>query len=236
MHSLCAQSQHVPSLAERHERCDEGESLVCFGLGRTAVTAMFLELEDARLNLDRAVTERTGLRGGWGVGVRFGIEIKDWVPLYLGVRHVAPNDDRPYSQLVQACQAEIGGPWMCDPAEDMETKSSGVAAINMETGLQPSVRLVPAWSLSPGVLFGYANQMDNFSRNISACSGCTSEPLNVYVNGSYVAASLRLQWLAFGIAIRYERYLSGDLTDGVAIGFDLGARYKAVALQLPGED
>ena len=59
--------------------------------------------------------------------------------------------------------------------------------------------------------------------------------LSPVAHAKTILQSLRLTWLVFGLSVRYERYLSGDLRDAFAIALDLGARSKAVAVPLPGE-
>lgn len=226
----------VLDLQERQAACNAGASLVCFGLGRTTVTGMFLELEDARLNYDAAVMTRTGLRGGWGFGVRFGIDLWDWIPLHVGVRHASPNDNRGFTEDVISCsQEQPGAPWMCDEEPHAATTTAGAVFTSIETGVEPSFRIAKGLAFSPGLLLGWAETVARYTRSVESCSGCREVALDLHASAPYLAPSLRLTWLAFGLSVRYERYLAGDLRDGIAIGFDLGARYKAVASALPGE-
>lgn len=224
-----------PTLEERQKRCDRGETLMCFGLGRTLITGVFVEIEDARLSYDASVTERTGLRGGWGVGFRGGIDLFDWVPLRLGVRHASPNDDRGFSEQVVRCTQTPGGLPECDDTPHSVSTSTGTALYSGEVGLMPSVRLGRAWALSPGFMLGYTGMFGSYTRSVTECVDCTEVTVPVRARGAYLAPTIKLTWLVFGLSLRYERFLSGDLRDGVAIGFVFGPLYKAVGLPLPGE-
>ncbi|HET7545092.1 MAG TPA: hypothetical protein VFK05_34745 [Polyangiaceae bacterium] len=222
--------------AFRQERCSYGENLICFGLGRTVITGLFVEVEDARLNYRSEVMASTGLRGGWGVCARFGVDLWDWIPLHVGIRHASPNDDRGFSQDVVTCTQEIGSSQqMCDTTPHSAFTTAGGVLASAETGLEPNLRLARGWALSPGLLLGYSGALQQYKRSINDCVDCTDVSLPVDASAGYMAASLRLTWVAFGLALRYERYLGGDLKDGIAIAFDFGARYKAVLLPIPGE-
>ena len=221
--------------ADRQSRCNFGESLECFGLGRTVITGVFIEMEDARLNYRPEVMARTGLSGGWGFGARIGVELWDWIPLYAGIRHASPNDAQAFSQDLVTCTQEVGAQPVCETTPHSETTTAGGVLASVETGLQPSFRLARGWALSPGLLLGYAGSIWDYRRSISDCVDCSSVPLPVAPSAGYLAASLRLSWAFLGLAVRYERYLGGDLKDGIAIALDFGVRYKAIPRPIPGE-
>jgi hypothetical protein len=204
-------------------------------VGRTTITAVFIEVEDARINYEPAVSARTGLNGGWGVGFKLGLALWDWVPLQLGVRHASPNDTRPFSQSVMDCTQELGGVPECDGNWHDVTSSAGAVFVSVETGIEPNFRLARAWALSPGLLLGHAATVSDYERSVSNCPDCEVQPLNVAGSGAYLAPSLRLTWGVLGLALRYERYLAGDLREAIAIGFDFGVRYKSVFSAIPGE-
>jgi hypothetical protein len=223
-------------LRARQVGCDSGGFVNCFGLGRTTVTAVFIEMEDARINYKPAVSTRTGLNGGWGVGFKFGVELWDWIPLQAGIRHASPNDSRPLSQSVMNCTQEVGEAPMCDGNWHDVTSTAGAVFVSVETGIEPNFRLATALALSPGLLIGHAGIAGEYRRSVSNCTDCSVESLEVDGSGAYLAPSLRLTWGVLGLALRYERYLQGDLREAIAIGFDFGLRYKSVFSQIPGEE
>jgi hypothetical protein len=223
------------TIAQRQAACDAGATLICFGLGRTVITGLVLELEDARISYKPAVSTRTGLRAGWGIGFKAGLDFWDWIPLQVGVRHASPNDDQGFSEPVVDCTQEPGAPAMCEPVPHSASTTAGAVFMSIETGVEPSLRLAKALALSPGLFLGYAGTISDYTRSVPDCVGCTEVSLDVNASAPYIAPSLRLTWLVFGLSVRYERYLSGDLRDAFAIALDLGARSKAVAVAFPGE-
>lgn len=222
-------------LLARQSACDLGASLICFGLGRTTLTAFFIELEDARINYKSAVSAQTGLQGGWGFGGKVGLDLWDWIPIHVGARHVSPNDSHAFSQSVMNCSQEPGAPPVCDGNWHDVESSTGAVFLSAETGVEPSFRLARGLALSPGLLLGYAGSVWEFKRRVTDCVDCNVEPLDVHGSAAYLAPSLRLTWGVLGLAFRYERYLGGDLREGIAIAFDFGVRYKAIYKAIPGE-
>ncbi len=230
-----APTEDETNLRMRQSACDYGAALTCFGLGRTTITALFIELEDARINYRPAVSTRTGLHGGWWFGVKFGVDLWDWVPLHVGVRHASPNDSHAFSQSVMNCTQAPGAAPVCDEDWHNVDSSAGAVFLSAETGLEPSCRLARGLALSPALLFGYAGTVWEFKRRVTNCVDCNTEPLDVDGSATYLAPSLRLTWGVLALAFRYERYLGGDLQDAIAIAFDFGVRYKAVYNAIPGE-
>jgi hypothetical protein len=222
-------------LADRQSRCNYGETGACFGLGRTVITGVLLEMEDARLNYRSDVLARTGLSGGWGVGARVGIDLWDWIPLHVGVRHASPNDAQAYSRDLVTCRQTVGGQPMCETTPHPESTTAGGVLASVETGVEPSFRLARGLALSPGLLLGYTGAIDEYRRSINDCVNCAKVSLSVSPGSGYLAPSLRLSWFIFGLAVRYERFFGGDLKDGIAIALDIGARYKAMPKLIPAD-
>jgi len=230
-----ARPRYVPtdSVEGREARCDRGESGVCFGLGRTALSGLLIELEGARINYQPAFTARTGLRGGWGPGAKLGVDLWDWIPIHVGVRGASPNDDRGFSEDVVDCE---GSPPVCQQRPYSAGSDSSAIFLSAETGLEPSIRLARGLAFSPALLFGYAGTVVGYKRKIALCRNCTVVPMDARASAAYIAPSLRFTWYFVGLSLRYERYLAGDLKDCVAIGLDFGLRYKALGSPLPGEE
>jgi hypothetical protein len=129
----------------------------------------------------------------------------------------------------------VGGPPMCETTPHSEFTTAGGVLASVETGVEPSFRLARGWALSPGLLLGYTGAISEYRRSISDCVDCGGISLPVAPSAGYLAPSLRLSWAILGIAVRYERYLGGDLKDGIAIALDIGVRYKAFPKPIPGE-
>lgn len=199
---------------------NRGKGYACFMLGRTTLTGVLVEFEDARLRFRPGVDERTGLAAGWGFGMRAGIDLWDWVPLHAGFRLVSPNDSRGFSESVYTCTQQVGEPEMCSDTPHPENTSTEGVQLTLETGVQPSFQLAPWLALSPGVLVGYA-WLPSLKRSIDDCTDCTVEHPSVSGDAAYVSPSIRLTWICFGLSFRYDRYLGGDFQDAMAIGFDL---------------
>lgn len=189
-------------------------------LGRTTITGILVEFEDARLNFRPGVPARTGLDAGWGFGFRAGIDLWDWVALHAGVRVVSPNDSRSFSESVVTCTQQVVEDEMCDTTPHMQSSSTGGALLTLETGLQPNLHLTRALILSPALLAGYA-WLPSLSRSIDQCTDCSTQTPQVNGNAPYLAGSIRLTAICFGLSFRYDRYLAGDLQDSIAVGFDL---------------
>lgn len=182
------------------------------------MTGVFVELEDARINYDAAATARTGLRGGWGLGARLGVDFKDWVPVHLGLRHAAPNDGRSFTEPVVHCvRTPPGGPTRCDAEPRQAMSTVGGVVASFETGVEPNIRLASGVALSPSLLLGYLAPVVGYERSIERCQNCRVEAVDLQVHTGYGAASLRLTAHNFGIALRYERFFRGDLRDAIAI-------------------
>jgi hypothetical protein len=218
-------SPQEPTLAARHAACDAGQTAVCFALGRTTITGFLVEVEGARINYDSLVRARTGLGGGWSVGVRLGLDFWDWIPVHLGFRHASPNDHSGSAQQVVNCTQELNEDPICDAISHSEPAETEAFFVSAETGLEPNFKLAQSWTLSPGVLVGYAGQTGSYRRYIPSCGNCPEQRLNIRGSAPYVAPSLRLSWLVFGLSLRYERYLAADLRDAISIGFDFGLRH-----------
>jgi hypothetical protein len=200
--------------------------------GRSFVTGVFAEFEAVRINYDAATTARTGLRGGWGAGLRLGVDFKDWVPLHGGIRVVSANDDRPFSQWVRHCRARgrwgTGELFDCDQQPHLAVSRAGALLAFLETGIEPNFRLVKGAVWSPAMLLGYSAPIANYRRSISQCRDCKSEPVDLRARGVYGAVSLRFTWWALGIAFRYERFFGGEQRDALALALDIGLRHKAI--------
>lgn len=220
-------------LRARERLCEQGASLVCMTLGRTALTAVFLELEYARLSYDPIVTTRFGLSAGWGIGARAGVKFWDWIPLQMGLRHASANDSNSFARDLYWCTTEVGGPTTCNDDATSVTSTTGSALMLTETGIEPDLRLGNGWVLSPGVLAGYVNDVMGYSRSINNCSDCQPIDLPVHADGAYLAPSVRITWLTFGLGLRYERYFGSDLANGLSITLDFGVRRKMTLAPVP---
>jgi hypothetical protein len=224
--SHAAPSDDAPEDASRREYegwksgCARREKVACFMLRKTTITGFLAEFEDARTRFRPGIYERTGLTAGWGFGFRLGIDLWDWVPLHAGLRLISPNDSRTFSQSVYTCTQQVGEPEECADTPHPENSSTDGVLLTLETGVQPSIQLAPWLALSPGVLVGYA-WLPSLNRSIDQCTDCTVESMAISGNAPYVAPSMRLTWLCFGLSFRYDRYLGGDFQDAMAIGFDL---------------
>jgi len=223
----------VPSsVAEADAKCDAGGWDGCFFSGRSFVTGVFAEIETVRIDYDAATRARTGLRAGWGGGLRLGVDFKDWVPLHAGVRVASPNDSRPFSQWGQLCHMSGRPPTGvvidCDDQPHQAASHASALLAFVETGIEPNFRLAKDAVWSPAALLGYSAPIVNYRRSISTCPDCTTEPIDLRSRGGYGAVSLRLTWWGLGIAFRYERFFGGEQRDAIAIALDIGVRHRAI--------
>ena len=205
----------------RDQRCRGGDKSACFELGRTALTGAFMGFDAVQVAFKPEVEQRTGLLGGWGGGMRVGVDFWNLWATNAGARFVSVQDSRPIRLDVYECRREYAVEY-CDTQPHSEQSHVVGWFLYLETGLQRTLRLSKNLGVAPAVLMGYAATPNEFDRTIPNCEDCPSEDL-LDTSAFYVAPALRFVLEFVGVSLRYEHFLSGDVAHVLHVGFDIGA-------------
>jgi hypothetical protein len=172
-------------------------------------------------DFERSAEQRGGIGGGSVLQITAGIALWDQLPIHFGFGPLAPSDHAPIFEKGTFCTTDADGVESCsEPSVGRSTVSGGY--LNVETGYQRRFRLSPAVALVPAGLFGYLWNSERLSRSVR-CEGCRSFSIDVDASGAYVSPSLRFvlgdPW-AFGVSVRTNWFLTGDLQQMTLVGLE----------------
>ena len=160
------------------------------------------------------------------VDLRLGAAMWDQFALDFSLDVLLLDDRMPFSEDVVTCTTNLNDPAPVERCGDPESEESSVsgAALSIEGGYQRRFDLDgPMLTLLPGLMLGYQGTVDPLTRSVG-CSGCRDEQIEgVETSGVYLSPFVRVAFVALlGISVRWRWYFTGDLTNALLFGVDLG--------------
>jgi hypothetical protein len=171
-----------------------------------------------------ATADRVGIGGGFAGNLRVGFEFWDQLVIGGGFGFFNFDDQRPTSQSVVTCYSTKGVQTGCDSSPHEEQSSVTAWAGIVEAGYQRRFRPSRGISLTPGLLMG-VQLSPSMSRGVSNCSDCSSRDLNASASGVFLSPFFRVTFGrngAFGLAVRSEWFVVGDILQTTVFGVEYG--------------